>query len=304
MTRASGALRETVELPGGGRAAYEVIGDGEPLVYLQGGPGFSANLLRDDAGLLTDRFAVHLIDPHGSGGSTPPADPSAYDHLGHARFYDAVRLALGLERVTIMGISFGAMVALTYAALFPAATARCIAISARAVGEEEESDEAAEEMERMLSRHAGAPWYATARATWDGWTERVLAATHGSEVDAMMATVLPLYTAHPERPSVARLIEAWRRDARTDLAAVHAWESGLWQTIDIRPLLGRIACPTLLLTGALDSICGPAHGRAIAREIPHAEVFVVPECGHYVPAEAPEAFREAVLAFCAAHPAA
>ena len=304
MKDASGALRETVELPGGGRAAYEVVGDGEPLVYLQGGPGFSANLLRDDAALLADRFAVYLIDPHGSGGSTAPADPSAYDHLGHARFYDAVRRALGLERVTVMGISFGAIVALTYAALFPAATARCIAISARAVGEEEEGDEAAEEMERMLSRHADAPWYATARATWDSWTESALAATDGSELDAMMAAVLPLYTAHPERPRVARLIEAWRRDARTDLAAVHAWEGGLWQTIDIRPLLGRIACPTLLVTGALDMICGPAHGRAIAREIPHAEVVVVPDCGHFIPAEAPDEFREAVPAFCAAHPAA
>ena len=66
------ALRESVDLPGGGRAAYEVIGAGEPLLYFPGGPGNSASLLRDDAALLGDRFAVHLIDPHGSGGSTPP----------------------------------------------------------------------------------------------------------------------------------------------------------------------------------------------------------------------------------------
>jgi proline iminopeptidase len=296
------ALRESIDLPEGGRAAYQVVGRGEPMLYFQGGPGFSASLLRDDAALLADRFAVHLIEPHGSGGSTPPADVAGYDHVGHARFYEKVRRALGLERVTVMGISFGSIVALTYAALFRDASARCIAIAARAVGEDEQGAEAEQEMERMLARHAHAPWYASARATWDAWTDRVLAATDGREVDTMMAEVLPLYTAHPERAGVQRLIAAWRSEARCDLAAAQAWERGLYQTIDIRPLLDRVSCPTLLVVGALDLICGPAHADTLARAIPHADVVTIADCGHFIPAEAPEAFRKAVLAFCDAHP--
>lgn len=295
------ALSGSVDLGGGRRAAYEVIGEGEPLLYFQGGPGYSANLLRDDAGLLADRFAVYLIDPHGSGGSTPPADPSLYDHLGHARFYDEVRTALGVERATIMGISFGAIVALTYAALFPEVAARCIAIAVRAVGEEDEGVDAADDMERFLARHEEASWYPPARKTWDEWTERTLAAEDAAELDVMMAEVLPLYTAHPERPGVQAMIETWRRDARSDLAAAKEWERGLWQAIDIRPLLAKVTCPTLLLVGALDLICGPAHARLIAEAIPHAEVVTVPDCGHFIPAEAPEELRRAVIAFCDAH---
>jgi len=292
-------LRDSVDLPGGGRAAYEVIGEGEPLLYFQGGPGNSARLLREDAELLSDRFAVHLIDPHGSGGSTPPGDPSAYDHIGHARFYEAVREALGLGPVTIMGISFGSVVALTTAALYPESTKRCIAIAARAVGEDEQDEAAEQEMELMLARHQDAPWYESARATWDSWTERALAATDAAEIDAMMAEVFPLYTADPERPRVRRLIEAYRTEGESDLAAVRAWEDGLWQTIDVRPLLGDVRCPTLLLVGELDLICGPAHSHAIAEAIPQARVVVVPDSGHFIPAEAPEAFRAAVLSFCA-----
>src|SRR6266852_2681370 len=105
------ALGQSVDLGGGRRAAYEVIGDGAPLFYFQGGPGFSAALLRRDAELLADHFSVYLIDPAGSGGSTPPSDPSQYDHIGHARFYDEVRRALGFEKVTIAGVSFGGTVA-------------------------------------------------------------------------------------------------------------------------------------------------------------------------------------------------
>ena len=82
-----GALADRVDLGGGREASYEVIGAGPPLLYFQGGPGFSAALLRPEAQLLADHFAVYLIDPAGSGESTPPSDSSQYDHIGHAHFY-------------------------------------------------------------------------------------------------------------------------------------------------------------------------------------------------------------------------
>jgi proline iminopeptidase len=291
------AQREIVQLPGGRQASYEVLGSGEPLLYFQGGPGFGAGLLRDDAELLADRFAVYLIDPHGCGASTPPSDTADYDHLGHARFYDRVRAALGIEHATIMGISFGGIVALAYAALFPEVSTRCIAVATRVVGQQEEGEEAAQEMERMLERHAAAPWYPSARATWLAWTDRVLEATDPGEIDAMMAEILPLYTADPDRPGVKKAIAAWRGEMQSDLAAVRAWEGGLWQTIDVRPLLSRIRCPTLVIVGELDLICGPAHSHAITDSIPQAQLVSVPDCGHFVPSEAPDAFRQAVLGF-------
>jgi len=290
-------LSHTVDLGDARQAAYEVIGDGPPLFYFQGGPGFSAALLRPEAELLADRFSVHLVDPAGSGGSTPPVDPSQYDHLGHARFYEEVREALDVGPATIMGISFGGIVALTYAALFPDATMRCISVAARAVGQELEGDEAAAEMEAFLARHAHQPWYPSARETWDGWTERVLAAENAHEVDVMMSEILPLYTADPDRPAVRAMIEDWRQDMRSDLAAIKAWESGLWQRIDVRPLLSEIRSPTLVLVGALDLICGPAQGRLIAAAVPGAQLAIMPESGHFVAIEAPEAFRESIVAF-------
>jgi proline iminopeptidase len=293
------ALSQRVDLGAGRQAAYEVIGAGSPLFYFQGGPGFSAALLRPEAELLAEQFSVCLIDPPGSGGSAPPHDPSEYDHIGHARFYDEVRKALGLGAVTIMGISFGGIVALTYAALFPEATTRCICVASRAVGEEVESEEQAEEMQAFLGRHSGQPWYPQARRVFDEWTERALAAQDAREVDAMMAEVLPLYTADPDRPGVKAMIDEWRRDMKSDLAAIKAWESGLWQKIDVRPLLARIQCPTLILVGALDAMCGPAQGRLIAAAVPGAEVVIVPDSGHFIGSEAPESFREEVSKFAA-----
>jgi 2-succinyl-6-hydroxy-2,4-cyclohexadiene-1-carboxylate synthase len=106
--------------PNGRIATYEVIGSGgESLLTFVGGPGLSARLMRADAELFAERFTCYLIDPHGSGGSTPPQDEIAYDPEGHARFCEEVRRALGLGSVSVHGVSFGGTVALTYAALFP-----------------------------------------------------------------------------------------------------------------------------------------------------------------------------------------
>jgi proline iminopeptidase len=291
------ALRHSVDLGGGRRAAYEVTGDGPPLLYFQGGPGFSAALLRPDAELLADNFSVYLIDPAGSGGSTPPSDPSQYDHIGHARFYDEVRQALDVATATIMGISFGGIVALTYASLYRESATRCIAVSSRVVGDEIEDDDAAAEMEAFLARHSHQPWYPSARAVWDEWTDRALAAEDPREVDEMMAAVLPLYTSDPERPGVRAMIEEWRRDMHSDLAAIKVWESGLWQRIDARPLLAEIGCPTLVLVGEFDLVCGPTQGRLIARSVPGADLVIVPDAGHFIAAEAPDAFADEIVKF-------
>jgi pimeloyl-ACP methyl ester carboxylesterase len=118
----------TVQLAGGRQATYEVVGTGEPLLWIEGGPGFPADLGRPDVALLADRFCCYLIDAPGCGGSTPPAERRDWDHLGHARFFDEVRQALGLGPVTVMGHSWGGLIALTYAALAPAAIARCIVV--------------------------------------------------------------------------------------------------------------------------------------------------------------------------------
>jgi pimeloyl-ACP methyl ester carboxylesterase len=291
------ALSQTVTLDGGRVAGYEVIGHGPPLHFFMGGPGFSAAVLRDEAELLADQFTVYLIDPHGSGASTPPADASQYDHLGHARFYEEVNRALGIGPAAIMGESFGGIVALTFAALFPQTATHCICVASRVLGEELAGDQAAAEMEAFLARHEHQPWYPDARRAWDRWTERVLATDDAAEVDEMMAAMLPLYAADPDRPGVREVIEQWRREMKTDLQAVKVWESGLYQRIDARPLLSEIRCPTLVLVGELDALCGPAHGHVIADAIDGARLVTVPGSGHFIGVEAPARFRDEIAGF-------
>jgi pimeloyl-ACP methyl ester carboxylesterase len=292
--------QQTVELNHGQQATYEVLGGGLPALMLPGGPGFGRGYMRGTAELFADVLRSHLIDPHGSGGSTPPADPADYSPEGHARFYEEAREALGLGRVVVFGHSFGATTALTYAALYPEAVERCIAVAPFGVGTEQDEAEgggATAEMEAMVERHRDAPWYPEAKAAWDSWTERVLATEDPGEVERMMAAVLPLYVAHPERPEVAAALEGFKKDLKADLAADKAWEGGLYQGIDLRPALARVRAPTLVVAGELDPICGPAQARPISEALANARLVLIPDCGHFPSAEAPDRYRAEVVAW-------
>ena len=199
-------MTQIVALPGGRAASYEVIGSGRPALMFAGGPGFSASYMNGDAELLSEVLCSYLIDPHGSGSSTPPADPGHYSPEGHARFYEEVRQALALPEVVVLGHSFGGTTALTYAALFPQSTAECVAVAAFGIGPDadaQDEGDAEAEFEALLARHAGSPWYEAARPVMDSWTERILAATDATEMEQMMATVLPFYLAEPDKPEVA-----------------------------------------------------------------------------------------------------
>ena len=61
---------------------------------------------------------------------------------------------------------------------------------------------------------------------------------------------------------------------------------------DSRAVLASITAPTLCLVGELDRETPPEYSRAIAAQIPGAEVVVVPSAGHLLNAEAPAAVDE------------
>lgn len=293
-------MTRIVALPGGRSASYEIIGTGRPALMFAGGPGFSAAYMNGDAGLLSDMLCSYLIDPHGSGSSTPPVSPAGYSPEGHARFYEEVRQALALPEVVVLGHSFGATTALTYAALYPQSTANCVAVAAFGIGPDadaQDGGDAEAEADALLTRHASSPWYAEARPVMDSWTERLLAATDAAEMEQMMATVLPFYLAEPDKPEVAARLAEMSRAMKANLAAGKAWEGGLYQGVDLRPLLGRITCPALIVAGELDFICGPAQAQPIAGSIPGSQLAMLPGCGHIPSIEAPEQYRQAVAGF-------
>lgn len=66
---------------------------------------------------------------------------------------------------------------------------------------------------------------------------------------------------------------------------------------DSRRRLGRIAVPTLVITGANDGTASPAVQRVLAEKIPGARQVVVAGAGHAVSVDHPDEFNRAMLDF-------
>ncbi len=70
---------------------------------------------------------------------------------------------------------------------------------------------------------------------------------------------------------------------------------------DMRPLISGLSCPTLVIQGTEDEHATPQHARDIARTIPGAELWLVPEAGHMLPQDHPEEFNRYVISFLRKH---
>lgn len=88
-----------------------------------------------------------------------------------------------------------------------------------------------------------------------------------------------------------RLMERTRPGVlHTDLAACHAYAGGLDAAADVR-------CPALLMVGARDLMAPPKSAQALIGALADARVVTLPDCGHAMMAEQPDAVLDALAAF-------
>jgi proline iminopeptidase len=97
---------------------FKDFGQGEPVLVLMGGPGFSGDGMEPVAQMIAKRGRAIVPDQRGSGGSIP-GDAKAITLDATLADLEALRKELGLEKWTVWGCSWGGMLALDYASKFP-----------------------------------------------------------------------------------------------------------------------------------------------------------------------------------------
>jgi pimeloyl-ACP methyl ester carboxylesterase len=128
------------------------------------------------------------------------------------------------------------------------------------------------------------------------WRDHVAALV--DPVDAGFAREFQLGTlAQPVPPGFVDLAvaESLKVPARVWRAAFDGF-----MTTDLRPELGRIAAPTLVVRGAKDTICGEAEQRRLVDSIPGARLITYVQAGHAMHWEEPRRFALDLVAFLAA----
>lgn len=273
--------RHTVDVDGVA-VALEVRGAGPPCLVIPGGPGLDARYLE---GPHFERvFTTIYVDLPGTGRSAGLSSTERYSLARDAATIEGLRVALGLERICIVGHSYGGFVALRYAIDAPARLSGLVLYSTTATTDVAWM-RAAMANTRWFARE---PWFLAARRALDDETIAQTPAQLASAFDHHM----PLYFAHwtghePEfRAAIGRSALSFDVARRRERA-----------TFDVRRHLDTIRAPTLVVTGERDFLCGPVPAKALADGIDHASLVVIPDAGHYAHVEQPAAFARALADF-------
>jgi proline iminopeptidase len=256
------------------------VGAGTPVVVLHGGPGADHEYLRPGFDTLADGRELVYYDQRG-GGRSPVAREVPVGWTEHVADLEALREHWGLERMTVVGYSWGGLLALLYAGQHPGRLARLALVSpapswraARARFEarfgQRNLDPVFQEERRRLRE--------------SGLRERDPAAFQRRMFELSVA---PYFF----DPAKARDLTPFRVTGRTQQ---EVWES--LGDYDLRPGLPRLRdVPSLVLHGEDDPI--PLDAARTTAELIGAEFHPVPRCGHVPYVEAFDEFRAVVGGF-------
>ncbi|MEG3164035.1 alpha/beta fold hydrolase [Sphingomonas sp. PB2P19] len=183
-----------------------------------------------------------------------------------------IALAAAPPRISLLGHSMGARVALEMIRLAPDRIER-LALVSTGVHEPRDGEAARRHALLEIGRRQGAA------ALVDRWLPGMVA---------------------PERIGDAALVEPLHRmcvQAGVDTFAAQI--AALLGRPEVESLLPSLRCPTLVLVGGEDAWSPPPQHAEIAAAIPGARLRMIPGAGHMLPAEAPEAFDAAVAEWLA-----
>lgn len=201
---------------------------------------------------------------HGRSGGALPTSIEAM-----AGWLAAVIKGLGIRRAALVGHSMGALVVLACAAHKPKRVSQIALLAgAPAMPVHPALLEAAARPEPLASRMI-CDWGFGVAGHFGG---------HRSPGSWMQGHAMALLG----RSAGARL--------HTDLAACNGYRNGL-------EAAAKIACPTLVVAGALDRMTPARQGAKLADAIEGARIVTLPGCGHMMMVEAPDATRDVLHGF-------
>ncbi|MFM0277600.1 alpha/beta fold hydrolase [Paraburkholderia sediminicola] len=249
--------------------AYRAAGDERaPAIVLLHGIGSSSAGYRAQFAALRIHHRVIAWDAPGYGQSSPFAigTPAATDY---ADALMALLSALGISRATIVGSSWGSVIATTFAARYPSAT-RALVLSAPNVARGHLSGTERDVAREALMRSAAAQ-SREARA---------------AVVNALVA---------PNAGPLVRAVVSRLRDAVTPTGWEHAVDM-LFSTYT-PSVVPAVQAPISVIIGNLDRVAPiDDHARPIHEAAHDSTLHVLDAIGHMPKLEAPEAFNSIVLA--------
>jgi proline iminopeptidase len=272
-----------------------VIGKGQPVIVLHGGPDFDHSYLLPDLDRLKDAFRLIYYDQRGRGKSAENVRPEDVTLGSDLDDLDRVRQHFRLDSVVLLGHSWGAVLALEYALRHPTRVSYLILMNPAPASAADLAafrkiyvEKIGADMDRQRAIVASAAYQAgnpeAVMARYRIHFKPSLARTE--DYERLMATMQAAFTRQGSEGIVkARAVE--------DRLMRDTWEIPGY---DLVPKLRSLRIPTLVIAGDHDffPIEVAAH---IADALPSGQLVTMKNCGHFSFLECPNEVRNALVGF-------
>ena len=278
---------------------YLMLGKGEPLVIMHGGPGASHDYFLPYLLPLARHNRVIFLDERGSGRSQKLEDPSLYTVENMVEDLEGARKALNLGKINLLGHSYGGALVQAYALKYQQNLSHLILASTWSSTvalnqvfvrmKENMTPELRERIERMeaagLFGH-GKP-YEQNRYPVDymiaAWGEGYFPYVYAGRPD-------------PNYDPVAQGNTAW--DLYREMWGEHGEFviDGNLKSVEYTDRLSTIKVPTLIVVGDHDE-CDPSLSKAMQAKIAGSKLVIFPKAGHMTFVDQTSLFIDAVDGF-------
>ena len=265
-----------------GYETFGAAGHGMPVIAVNGGPGLShAYMLVNDMWLKVAKHRlVVFYDQRGTGASKhlQPGAPQTMD--AQVADLEAVRAKLGLQKVALVGDSYGGMLVMAYAAAHPDHVAKLVL-----------SDSAAPSWNSMV--HLLPQTFPDIEAQDEAEKKKL-----GDSTDAAArASLLNHFKMIFYSPDKLAAYLAHMGDLGYEPAIGEAVAAAT-ADLDLTPKLAEFTgFPTLVISGRYDMNVAPLTAWRMAHQIPGAKIVFFEQSGHLPSYEEPAKYRAVLEAF-------
>ena len=280
---------------------YKSVGRGSPLLVVHGGPGASHDYFLPYLLPLARTHRLVFIDERGSGRSPKLEDAKLYTVENMVEDVEAVRRALDLGKVALLGHSYGGVLAQAYALKYPASLSKLLLFSTFSSTKEMNKvfDRMKEKMPKELRDRID-------KAEKEGlfghgkdyeknrYTNDYMIAAWGEGYFPFLYQRRP----DPNFDPIAAGVTSW--DLYREMWGSHGEYviDGNLVSAEYTDRLSTIRVPTLITAGDHDE-CDPSLSRVMHEKIVGSKLVIFPQSGHMTFVDQPSMFIKTVEEFLA-----
>ncbi|HLB41933.1 MAG TPA: alpha/beta fold hydrolase [Gammaproteobacteria bacterium] len=276
-------------------AGMQIVPDGDSLIekpvlfLIHGGPGSNHIHFKYDSIKLQKYAQLVFIDQRGCGFSKK-TKKTDYTLENNIKDIEALRKYLGLKRISILGISYGGIVAQGYAIRYSKNIDKLILVVTAP------SHHFIDEAKKNLQQIGNAKQITVCeKYLWNGKFNS------DREVNYYFKVMDPLYIYNHKKKK--RKKPSFKKTKFGELKNFLSYEvlnvgfSDFLHRFNYISKLKKITSPTLILAGQNDWVCSPKQSRIIADSIPNSKLKIFKKCGHALAVDVNDKYIKEVKIF-------